>query len=176
MERNGNEKEQPCQCRAPFLQGDFPFFRFWDAVAQIWNSMMHMQLNGLKMLQFQTVLVPRKVIFLFHFLLIGWQTCLIATSFSERAKNIAIFNKKKRKWKTLEGNFWGTITSLSNSFYKDGTSLTLVFLSINTEQHVFWGNVHTTILSKYNSNNTAKTWYSTAHLSLIPYFLRSRWW
>lgn len=61
LESRAKEKRQSCQGRTPLLQGALPFFSFWDVIAQIWNSIMHMQLNDLKMLQFQIVLIPRKV-------------------------------------------------------------------------------------------------------------------
>lgn len=48
VEKKGREKEQSCQGRGPFLQGDFPFFSFCDAMAR--NYMMHKQLNDLEML------------------------------------------------------------------------------------------------------------------------------
>lgn len=62
-------KRKNSQGRAglPFYRVMTPFFSFWDAIVWIWNSIMYMQLNDLKTLQFPIVWVPRKVILKFDF-------------------------------------------------------------------------------------------------------------
>lgn len=139
-------KRKKSQGRAglPFYRVTTAFFSLWDAIAWIWNSILYMQLNDLKTLQFQIVWVPRNA---FFFILIQWQSYLIVVSFSETATSIAIFNKQK-KMGGVRMNFLRNHHKLSSSFYKDGTSLTLFILKINTEQQVFWENAHTIILSK----------------------------